>query len=340
MRKRWLAMGLVIGMLPAAVQAQPVELPTRPSDLDGPTNQAVLLPPIADVPVKGPNNTRDRYGEFNISGGVYLLQPAFTANPAFSINNAAGKGIGVISFRQHLEAGPDIWLGYTPERGWGVRGRWFQFDHDANAGYTAQPGETVRGITSLPIGQSAVPGSINANSNLAVNMFDLQFTRTCGNDRWTHLFGVGVRYAHMSQDYRANLDSPGTQIGLTSGHNLNGWGPSLGAATKRRFGDSGFAVYGQTNFGLVFGQGNESSSATRNGVQSQTERGYTDVLSIGEHEVGLEYQRDMGRARLFLQTGFLGQIWWGGGNATNSATSSADSNFGFLGLVFRAGVRY
>ena len=45
-----------------------------------------------------------------------------------------------------------------------------------------------------------------------------------------------------------------------------------------------------------------------------------------------------------MQTGFIGQIWWGAGNATNSDispySSSSDSNFGFLGLVIRGGVRY
>jgi hypothetical protein len=125
---------------------------------------------------------------------------------------------------------------------------------------------------------------------------------------------------------------------------MNGWGPSIAWDAKRHFGDSGFAIYAQTNFGLIFGQWNESSSATQNGVRSQTEHGYTDVLSIGELEAGVAYQRDLGRARLFVQTGFLGQVWWGGSNASNlnapAFSSAADSNFGFVGLVLRGGVRY
>jgi len=343
MRKHWLAMGLVISLAPTAAWAQPVELPTKPPDHDGPTNHSVLLPPIADVPVKGPNHTRERYGEFNISGGVYLLQPGFTSNPAFTVNNLAGKVTREVEFRHHLEASPDIWLGYTSERGWGVRGRWFQFDHDANASYAVLPGETIRGITSFAIGQTPVAGAVFANSNLAVNVFDLQWTRNFGNEQWNHLFGIGVRYVHMSQDYRANLTSPLTQINLTSGHNMNAWGPSLSWDAKRQLGDRGFAIYGKTTFAVAFGQGNESSAAIRNGVRSEKENGYTDVLPIGELELGIEYQRDIGQARLFLQTGFAGQYWWGAGNASNissSFTSSADSDFGFVGMVFRGGVRY
>jgi hypothetical protein len=52
----------------------------------------------------------------------------------------------------------------------------------------------------------------------------------------------------------------------------------------------------------------------------------------------------MGRAHLFVQAGFVGQIWWNGGNSSNldagGFTSATNSNFGFIGLALRAGVRY
>jgi hypothetical protein len=47
---------------------------------------------------------------------------------------------------------------------------------------------------------------------------------------------------------------------------------------------------------------------------------------------------------VFVQAGFVGQIWWGGGNASNldalGTSSAAHSDFGFVGLALRAGVRY
>lgn len=347
MNSNWrvLALTLAMSLLGSHVGAQPVELPIRPVDANGPTDRAVLLPPqVFDVPVKGPNHTRERYGEFSISGGVYLLQPVFNTNPAFTVVSTARANTRQVEFSHRLQAGPDVWLAYTPERGWGMRGRWFQFDHDSAASYAVRPGETIRGITSFAAGAAPVTGAVLADSNLAVNMFDAQFTRSFGTDRWTHLFGIGVRYTHMSQDYRANLTSPATQITLTSGHNFNGWGPSLSWETKRRFGDTGLAIYAQTHFAAVFGQGNESSLALNNNRRSEDDRGYTDVLPVGELEAGLEYQRDLGTAKIFVQTGFAGQIWWGGGNASNlesaSFNSARDSNFGFVGLVVRAGVRY
>jgi hypothetical protein len=330
---RWLAIVLGISIAPATlVRAQPVELP-EPTHQRGPTDHSVLLPPIPDVPVKGPNNTRERYGEFSISGGLLLVRPVFSANPAYSVNGRAAE------FSQRLQASPDVWLSYTPERGWGVRGRWFQFDHTASASYAALPGETIRGITSIPIGQTPIAGTVRADSHLFVSMFDVQATRHFDYETWTHLIGVGVRYAHMSQDYRANLADPDTHIALTSGHNMNGWGPSLSWDAKRRLGDSGFAIYSQTQFAVVIGTAHGSALALNNGLRGDAERSDPEALPIGELEAGVEYQRAWGGRRLFLQSAFIGQLWWGGGNA-NNFDSPADSNFGFLGLVLRGGVRY
>jgi len=51
---------------------------------------AVLLPPepVGEM-VKMPNTTRERYGDWTIFGGVYLVEPTFATNPAFVVQNAA-----------------------------------------------------------------------------------------------------------------------------------------------------------------------------------------------------------------------------------------------------------
>jgi hypothetical protein len=67
------------------------------------------------------------------------------------------------------------------------------------------------------------------------------------------------------------------------------------------------------------------------------------LMPVGELEVGAEYGYQFGRARVFAQTGLVGQIWWGAGNASDTAdnlSSDSSSNLGFIGLVFRAGVTY
>lgn len=311
----------------------------------GPTNDSVLLPPQPfDTDVKMPNNTRERKGQWSISGGVYVIQPVFESNPAFLVSGAAGNVTRQVEFDHNLDVAPGAWLGYVSERGWGVRGRWFQFDHGAGAGYTAAPGETITGLSPLPLGRTPINGAIAASSDLAVNVADLQGTCSYEDAKWTLLAGFGVRYTHMSQDYRAALTNPATRIELTSGHNLNGWGPDFSLETKRQIGESGFAVYGQMHGAILFGRAREAYTAVNNGVLQQFTRSYTDVLPVGELEVGAEYQKNVGRAKVFLQAGFNGQIWFNGGNASNidpiGFGSASNSNFGFVGLAVRAGVRY
>jgi hypothetical protein len=332
MRNRWLLVATVLVLGVPSLKAQ--------------TNQGVLLPPLpaSDETVKAPNNTRESYGQWSISGGVYYMQPVFGSNPAFVVNSAGGNVGRQVDFSQHLDIAHNVWLGYVSERGWGIRGRWFEFDHGSDVSYAAAPGETIAGISSLGLGRVPIDGTINAYSHLAVKMFDLQATCSIDGPRWSHLLGIGVRYTHMSQDYRATLSNAATEIDLSAGHNLNSVGPSFALETKRRIGEKGFAIYGQMNGAILFGDAKEAYSAVNNGVPQGFTGRHNEVLPVGELEIGAEYERNMGRAKLFVQAGFIGQIWWGGGNASNldavGPTSASNSNFGFIGVAVRAGVRY
>jgi hypothetical protein len=225
-----------------------------------------------------------------------------------------------------------------------MRGSWFQFDHDTVSSYVAAPGETITGISTLNLARIPVGGAIATSSNLAVNVLDFQGTCTIETAKWSHLLGFGVRYAHMSQDYRAALADANTRIDLTSAHNFNSAGPSLALETKRRIGESGFSIYGQLNGAILFGRAKEAYTALNNGVPQLFTRDETRVLPVGELEVGAEYQHHVGRVNLFLQAGFIGQVWWGGGNASNvdplGSSFASNSNFGFVGMALRAGIRY
>ncbi len=328
---------LALGLLPVCAWGDPP---------GGPTNQAVLLPPqVLDDAVKVPNNTHEHYGDWSVNGGVLFLEPVFATNPAFTVAGAGGNLSRQVDFSQRFDASPNIWLGYTSELGWGVRGRWFLFDADASESAVSAAGETIRGVSFLPLGQTPIAGAVVASSHLRVNVFDLQGTCTWESAFWSHLVGFGIRYSSMSQDYQATLANPTTQIGLASNHDFNGAGPCVSFETKRRLGESGFALYGQVYGAILFGNSDESYTAVNNAGVVQ---GYTgssvEALPVAEMELGVEYQRNVGRAKAFVQAGFTGQVWWGGGNASNldalGSTAAAHSNFGFFGAAFRAGVRY
>lgn len=332
---------LALGLLPLSAWSDPPDQPD--GDGAGPTNQAVLLPPtVLDGSVKAPNNTHEHYGEWSISGGVLFLQPVFETNPAFTVTGAGGNLTRQVDFTQHFDASPNIWLGYTSEHGWGVRGRWFEFDADASESSVSAAGETIRGVSFLPLGQTPIAGAVLAASQLRINVFDLQGTYNWDSAFWSHLVGFGVRGTSMSQGYQAALASPATQISLASNHDFNGAGPCVSFETKRRLGESGFAIYGQVYGSILFGNLDESYTAVNAGVPQAFTHSCTEALPVGEMELGVEYLRNVGRAKIFVQAGFTGQIWWGGGNASNldALGTASHSNFGLFGAAFRAGVRY
>ena len=341
--RAWLGL-FVLCTAATVTAADPPELPTLPSG-DGPTNGAVLLPPQFDDPTaKVPNHTREKKGEWTVYGGVYFLQPVFETNPAFVISGAGGNVSRQVDFGYSLDVAPAVWIGYVSERGWGVRGRWFMFDHDSSANHTTAPGETVTGMSVHALGQVPIAGAVSASSKLAIQVVDFQGTCTFDGPRWSHLLGIGVRYTHMNQDYHATLANAVTQIDLASSHTFNSAGPSFSFETKRRIRESGFSIYGQLHAAILFGNADESYTAINNGTPQAFTRSQADVLPVGEIEVGAEYCHNIGRARLFLQAGFAGQAWLGGGNASNvdpiGPSSASNNNFGLVGLALRAGVRY
>ncbi len=306
-------------------------------------NNGVVMP-TTFPDAKGPNTERTRTGEWAIQAGVYFFHPAFNTNPAFVINRNAGNVSQQNDFNPSFDAAPMVRLDYTSERGYGVRARWFLFDRNYTAGYTAAPGETVVGASTLGIGKTAVGGTIATRGNLTTDVVDFQATSTWDGPRWTHILGAGVRYTYLNLDYQAALNGPGTAINLASGHSMHGVGPSISFDTKRRIGESGFAIYSQVYGSVLFGHQSEFQTANNGVTFQQFSRSQTQVIPVGELEVGAEYQRCIGRAKVFLQAGFHGQVWWGAGNMSNvdmvGPGSASGSNMGLIGLALRAGVRY
>src|SRR5260370_35037252 len=79
---------------PLTHSSPPVLPPPQTSDGSAktPMDNAVLLPPQTfDGSAKAPNTTRERYGQWPITGGAYLIQPVFESNPAFVVSRGGGK---------------------------------------------------------------------------------------------------------------------------------------------------------------------------------------------------------------------------------------------------------
>src|SRR5262245_50759943 len=251
--------------------------------------------------------------------GVYFIQPNFESNAAFQTTTSIG-GVTILrrhDFRYDMDAAPSAWIGWVNDCGFGARLRWFLYDQGAHE-ETINPGDTTIRSAS-PIGIPAIVSSkagnrFSADSGLAVQTFDFELTQSVpGCCDWDLVVAGGIRYAHVAQTYNAfGTTTPVAAVlpsaGILSGHNFNGAGPTIALEGRRRFGCSGFALYGNLRGSLLFGSAEAQAfrTATAGGVTTITHDSATqqsDVLPIGEIEVGAEYVRGFGRACGVLQVG-------------------------------------
>jgi len=294
-------------------------------------------------------------GYWTIGGGVYFMTPYYTSNPAFFTGNATGTNFALTDFHQHMTVSPLAWVGYTWDNGWGIRGRWFQFSGNAQAGFTADANTTEVGIpTAGTFG--ITPGTlVAATNNLRLNAYDLEATNLWVLGRWSFLASAGVRYVHYSQDYQfIALDPVFGNTTASSGNNFNGAGPTLSVEMRRLIGfndgpgdGTRVYLYASARGSLLYGASHQFATGSigfsvsdPNFVASQT-----TVVPVGELEIGAEWTNTFGRLRFFAQAAFIGQAWCGGNNASAGIAgfefgTGVLSNFGFVGGVVRAGINF
>lgn len=222
------------------------------------------------------------------------------------------------------------------------------------------------GIDAFP-GEGGLPEQVAVTSNLRLNVWDYEAVHLFQPGCWSVLCAGGVRYAFVGQSYSAYrnttpgetssstspLGGPGTiteaSSVLSSGHTFNGAGPTFGIEARRRLGCTCLSVYGGLRGSILFGRSIQRATlrsttvgmleneipVNQVSIQNATSGYVNDVLPVGELELGVDCTKDIGKATLFLQTGFVSQVWFDAGNA-----SSRDGNLGFVGLSVTAGVHF
>jgi hypothetical protein len=284
--------------------------------------------------------------QITLSSGIYLLQPTFQSDPALIVTRAGSAQTQQLDFNRHLVAAPAVWLGLVGDHGWGVRMRYYTLDQDAGLIAASVPGESLSAASPFKIVQTPVFGSAQATGQLHIDSWDGEGTCNWERSKWAFLLGSGVRYVHLNQNYSASVfDFAGNQNVALASHNFNGVGPTFSFQGKRPICDSCISAYGIMHMSVLFGSSDDDYSASAaNGPTQSVTRHEVSVLPIGEIEVGAEYSRCVRHCRLFFQTGFVGQVWWGAGSASNfdavNNAASANSNFGFVGLALRAGLTF
>lgn len=382
-------LALMVGVALAAVSAaaqevepavfREVQTPLATANLDatGPTGYSLVqyAPAVEE-------------GVWEAGAGVYILQPRWGNNPAWAANDALATQVGGAfttasatyqeNFDYRMQAAPLVWVGYMNPNGIGLRARWWQLREGAFSA-VASPAEAdptfQRTIYSAwPLGLGVGAGSragtdylLQTYSRLAVDVADFEVMGEFHPGRWTLVLGGGVRYAHLAQGYAAVLtgtplavNGPSLLTAVNYGRNFNGAGPTLLVEARRPLGSSFLSFFTNTRGSLLVGRGTQRCAAISHAFEPGDNITYDDaavastltddVLPVAEIELGLRYERPVGYCRLFVETAFVGQAWFGAGNSANSGPITGtpfpdealdtNSTLGLVGLKVAGGIRY
>jgi hypothetical protein len=301
--------------------------------------------------------------------GFYYVQPFWSNNPALyhfatSADNAEVLQANQHDFRHDYELAPLVWVGVRCGDGFGLRGRWWQYDQSAGesviddlddyfVGSASPLGLRIRDTT---VDNAAAPETVETQSDLRLTVFDLEATQDLQCLGWWVTVSGGARYAYLTQSYgaaRLEADREVLDI-LLSGHSFKGIGPTAALEARRPL-MMGLGVYGGSRAALLYGHAKQAAH-----LRPQTDQlpnrdasySHETLRPVLEIEVGFEWRGRVGCAELFFQAGLVGQSWFDAGNASRSSAPSTgsapirsggditDADLGFFGITMALGARY
>jgi hypothetical protein len=288
------------------------------------------------------------------------FDPDFEFSPRAWLEWRGSDGIGVRGrfwrFEQHLN---EIVFNPAP----GVNGEAGEVEvrsADPLGLQVHSPGPLLAGLLDIN-GTTVMFAGVGADlmlleSSLLLWTVDLEATVEGELGAWLLLSSGGLRYAHLAQSYNVFRFNQGTVPGvagvtadaavLMSGHQIKGLGPTVALEAKRPIGDHGLCLYGQARGSILFGK-NKHTAHQASVLSGQAAApffetsfmdataSHNDVLPVAELEAGVEWNRDLERSTVFVQTGLFAQTWFGAGGA-----ASEEGNLGFFGLSLSLGLRF
>jgi hypothetical protein len=237
---------------------------------------------------------------------------------------------------------------------------------------TAAPQTTVNlpsGFLPLSTGGTAFgsPGTVlnsglgndvlTFQSNLQISAVDAEATYAWQGPRWQVLVSGGGRYLNLTQDYRAILtntppDLPVSELQVFSANRkFTGAGPVAGVQGNFRIGQSGLSVFGTARGSLLVGTLSETVLFSQTvsdptgvippnipgtlAISPSGTRTADHVLSVGEVEVGLQYELNLRGSRMFFRGAAVNQTYFDAGSPSQS-----NGNLSLFGVQLSLGLNY
>jgi hypothetical protein len=206
------------------------------------------------------------------------------------------------------EVSPRVWIGYQNACGFGVRARYWQFDHSVS----------IEEFNSTPSEYEWI------GNRLELHVVDAEVTQTFCLGGWNGLAAGGVRHASVEAELFG-----GGYLNLHAAR-FDGTGPTIAVTLRRPFNDCctvGFVADARGS--LLFGNTRDEveliNSMYERGLQRLTDHHLT-VLEIG---IGLEFCREFDYGLAVVRVMMEGQSWDFG--ATRLVSVFDINDIGFFG---------
>ena len=251
--------------------------------------------------------------------------------------------IGVISpeFRNGLRVGGELALSCTS----GIRATFTEYDTETT-GSLVQPSGGAAGITATANSFLLIPGTLafnNGNTTFSrldnalgihFKMADIEYstllTDVCCQTHAVN-FDIGVRYAHLGQDFEQLASFPGANGDFDVATNIkfDGVGLRTGFDGTWRIGCSRFSLYGNAFINVLFGEfaSHYQESDLTLGPPPETIANWSDdrCVPILDYEVGVKWTSCNGH--WVVGSGYYTAFWFNTVATQDFVTALQTSNF-------------
>ncbi|MFO1002953.1 MAG: Lpg1974 family pore-forming outer membrane protein [Planctomycetaceae bacterium] len=238
------------------------------------------------------------YGEIEVT----FLQPHVSGSQAAFGLGAVGRLID-----SEYQTGMRYILGYRNDSGVGVRGRFWQYDHN---------------FVYLPPFEPAVFG-------IRMDVADTEITLDQRLRHWDTQVSGGIRYGRLQYS-----NSTPTLFGVGSA-TFEGVGPTFAVNGHRRIGNSGFSFFGNVRGSVLIGDIRNSALLPFMPAVTLED----EVMTVAENQLGVTWTHDLNQfVQLDVKTAWETQYWM---NSTLSDdVYGIGSNLGFTGPTVSVELRY
>jgi hypothetical protein len=253
-----------------------------------------------------------------------------------------------------LEFSPRVWGGYKGAAGFGVRGRWWFYDHGSGGNFAFNPLEvgvpepvdtTGDGVADVNV----ILDSATLRSNLQLNSIDLEGTQDGNFHNWDFQIAGGVRWAKIEYDMigsiAGDIEDPIGELEagfepftdtISALSEFQGVGPTIALAGRRplMFAD-GLAFLVGVRLAFLFGDTTGVLTTENAFADPVVETDFEEhLVQVWEVQVGFEYSRQLASgSRLFGAALLEAQVWeW------NSPFGVSGGDLGFFGPTVAVGI--